>query len=171
MPAATNPRVQDANQALRGVLEADGISERVCNEDASSVKQIEVFLFDLWGFTRLWVLHARDQVQALASSTRGRPDLPPSRLSTPEHTPGLVRETRLRGHVSGKPTTNSRSWLTGCLQSPPTYAVGSLRAAAVEVHPARHARAVVEWADMGNLISSPGFAGPLGKTLGLPVRL
>ena len=121
MPAATYPRVQDANQlqALRGVLEADGISERVCNEDASSVKQIEVFLFNLWGFTRLWVLHARDQVQALASSTRGRPDLPPSRLSTPEHTPGLVRETRLRGHVSGKPTTNSRSWLTGCLQSPP----------------------------------------------------
>ena len=46
MPVSTNPRVKDASQALKGVLEANGISEKVYNEDASSVKQIEMFLFN-----------------------------------------------------------------------------------------------------------------------------
>jgi hypothetical protein len=46
MPVAANPRVKDANQALKGLLEANGIPDKVYNEDPSSVKQIEMFLFN-----------------------------------------------------------------------------------------------------------------------------
>ena len=46
MPVSTTGRVKDAGQALKGILEANGISEKQYNEDPGAVKSIEMFLFN-----------------------------------------------------------------------------------------------------------------------------
>ena len=72
MPVSTTGRVKDANQALKGLLEANGISEKAYNEDPTVVKSIEMFLFN---FSKIQSLDAFTGLTSLFICQQAIPEI------------------------------------------------------------------------------------------------
>ena len=72
MPISAAGRVKDAGQALKGLLEANGISEKAYNEDPTTVKTIEMFLFN---FSKIQSLDAFTGLTSLFICQQAIPEI------------------------------------------------------------------------------------------------
>jgi len=72
MPVTASGRIKDANQALKGLLEANGILEKAYNEDPTTVKTIEMFLFN---FSKIQSLDAFTGLTSLFICQQAIPEI------------------------------------------------------------------------------------------------